>query len=240
MDVIPAVDIMNGKVVRLPKGDPKSAVSYAHLGDPLTLAKRWEAEGAQIVHIVDLDAALGQGSNMKVIEEIVEALTISAQVGGGIRSLSAARALLNKGVGRVILGSLGFEDPSAVKALLNEFSDARVIVALDNLGGIVMVRGWRASSGITVDEAFEKFQKLGVKLFFVTSVEHDGTLSGPDLATLGRLCERGVSVISAGGVGGLDDLVALKRLGVRGVVVGKALYDGVFSLGKALRSVGEE
>lgn len=239
MDVIPAVDIMDGKVVRLLKGDPKRSTSYEHLGDPLSLARRWEAEGARTIHVVDLDAALGLGNNLHVVKAIIEAVKTQIQVGGGIRDVETARLLLNRGVTRIILGSLAFKKPSAVKTLLDEFGGNHVVVALDNLEGIVVIRGWKASSGTSVISAVKRYSETGVKLFLVTSVARDGTLSGPDLGSLSQLCRLGVSVIAAGGIGSLEDLVVLKRLGVAGMVVGKALYEGVFSLGEALRTVSD-
>jgi len=234
MEVIPAVDIMKGKVVRLLKGDPKFAKPYEHLGDPVAIAKRWEAEGAAIIHVVDLDAALGLGNNIGMIEEIVKAVKVPVQVGGGIRSLDEARRIFDKGVTRVILGSLALKDPSAIRTLLEEFGENRVAVALDNLNGIVMIQGWKMSANVTVDHAVAKFSGIGVNLFFITSIARDGTLSGPDLETVALLCRQGVRVIAAGGIRSLEDLAALKRLGVYGVVVGKALYEGLFSLREAL------
>ncbi len=237
MDVIPAVDLMGGKVVRLVRGDPKLATSYERLGDPVSVAKKWEAEGARFVHVVDLDAALELGSNLNVVESIAEAVRVPLEVGGGIRSIEAARHLFSIGVKRVVLGSVAFSSPSVVEALLGEFGGERVVVALDNVEGLVVVRGWKASAEVSVSEAVARFSKIGVKLFLVTSVARDGTLSGPDLDVLSQLCRKGVSVIAAGGIGSLDDLVALKTLGVGAVVVGKALYEGRFSLGEALRTV---
>ena len=127
-----------------------------------------------------------------------------------------------------------------MRALLDEFGDDRVVVALDNLGGVVMVHGWKTSASVTVDDAVTDFSELGVNLFLVTSVARDGTMSGPDFDTLARLCRRDIAVIAAGGIGSLEDLVGLKRLGVHGAVIGKALYEGSFTLGEALRTVGEE
>jgi len=240
LEVIPAVDIMKGRVVRLLRGDPKLMSSYNHLGDPVHLAKRWECEGARFIHIIDLDAALGMGRNLKEIELIVKAVNVPVQVGGGIRSLDLARKMLTMGVERIILGSLAFSDPSAVEALLEEFGAKRVVVALDHRKGIVTIKGWEASAGISVEEAAEKFRRLGVRLFLVTSVNLDGTLLGPDLKILSRLCRRGYEVIAAGGISSINDLLALKQLGVHGVVIGKALYDGRFSLSEALRAVMNE
>jgi len=240
VEVIPAVDIMKGKVVRLVRGDPSLAESYEHLGSPIALAKRWEADGARIIHVVDLDAALGRGSNIKAVRAIVEAVKVAIQVGGGIRSLDLARNLLESGASRVVLGSLAFEQPPTVESLLAEFGDDRLVVALDNLDGVVMVHGWKMSSEVTVDEAVQRFSSLGARVFLVTSVARDGTMTGPDLKTLARISGYGVDVIAAGGIGSLEDLVALKRLGVYGAVVGKALYEGAFSLSEALRAIKEE
>lgn len=233
--VIPAVDIMEGKVVRLLRGDPEHVKSYDNLGDPVTLARRWEAEGAGIIHIIDLDAALGSGCNAGVIRNIVDAIKAPVQVGGGIRSLDAARALLDMGVDRVILGSLPFQDPSSVEALLDEFGRRRTIVALDHLNGTVVVHGWKTPTATTVDDAVLRFSRLGVELFLVTSVMRDGTMRGPDLETLERVRRPEMDLIAAGGIRSLDDLRALKCLGIYGVVVGRAIYEGLFSLREALR-----
>jgi len=147
---------------------------------------------------------------------------------------------LSIGVERIILGSLAFSDSSAVEALLEEFGAKRVVVALDHREGVVAIKGWKASAGIPVEEAAEKFRRLGVRLFLVTSVARDGTLFGPDLQILSKLCRRGYEVIAAGGISSIDDLLALKRLGVHGVVVGKAIYEGRLSLSEALRAVMDE
>ncbi len=239
MDVIPAIDIMGGNVVRLEKGDPKIAKSYEHLGDPVSLAKKWEADGAQIIHVVDLDAALGTGSNINIIDKILRAVKVKVQVGGGIRDLQTAEVLFKKGVYRAIIGSVAFEQTEIAKALLEEFGENRLIVALDYMRGSVMVRGWKTSTGITVEYAIKRLKEEGFKNFFVTSVERDGTLSGPDFETLRKLCCLGANLIVAGGIRSLEDLTALKHLGVNGVVVGKALYEGLFTLSKALSVVRE-
>ncbi|RJS92819.1 1-(5-phosphoribosyl)-5-[(5-phosphoribosylamino)methylideneamino]imidazole-4-carboxamide isomerase [Candidatus Bathyarchaeota archaeon] len=237
MEIIPAVDIMKGRVVRLVRGDPKQLRSYSNLGDPVSVAKRWEAEGAKFIHVVDLDAALGTERNLEVIESIVRSVEASVQVGGGIRSLEIARKLLLMGVKRVILGSLAFSDPHLVESLLREFGEKKVIVALDHKDDVVMVKGWKASTKISVDVAAEKFRELGVKIFLVTSIARDGALLGPDIEILSRLCRRGLKVIAAGGVSSIRDILDLKQVGVHGVVIGRALYEGRLSLREALRAV---
>lgn len=240
MDIIPAVDIMKGNVVRLTKGNPDLAKSYKHLGDPVSLAKKWETEGAPIIHIVDLDAAIGLGSNLETIHSIIKTVNIPVQVGGGIRNLTAAKKLLREGAQRIILGSLAFKSSFKIRELLGEFGNERIIIALDNIQQDVMIYGWKTLSGMTVSEAVTKFTSLGVKLFLVTSVSRDGTLSGPDIETLAKICSFKVEVIAAGGIRNLDDIKALNILGLSGVVVGKALYEGIFSLNEALKTIGEK
>jgi phosphoribosylformimino-5-aminoimidazole carboxamide ribotide isomerase len=240
VQLIPAVDLMNGKIVRLTHGDPKTAKVYDQFGGPVETAKKWQADGAGKIHIIDLDAALGTGNNLSVIAEIVENIDLPIQVGGGIREVEAAEKLLKLGVSQVILGALAFSDPEAVTQIKREFGAGSVIVALDNKDGKIMVKGWKTATGMGVKEALEKFAALGVKTFLVTSIARDGTLSGPDLDTLKEACRySGVAIIAAGGIGGLNDLRALKRVGVAGAVIGKALYEGRFTLKEAIKTIGE-
>jgi phosphoribosylformimino-5-aminoimidazole carboxamide ribotide isomerase len=239
LQLIPAIDLMNGKIVRLTHGDPKTAKVYDQFGGPVETATKWRAEGAGKIHIIDLDAALGMGDNMPVIAEIVENVDLPIQVGGGIREVEAAEKLLKLGVSQVILGALAFSEPEAVTQIQQECGDESVIVALDNRDGRIMVEGWKIATGLGVKKALEKFAKLGVSTFLVTSITRDGTLSGPDLDTLRDACRYpDVEIIAAGGIGGLDDLRALKRVGVAGAVIGKALYEGRFTLKEALNAVG--
>jgi len=236
--IIPAVDLMDGKVVRLIQGDPRALKAYGHLGDPVAVAKRWEEYGADALHVIDLDAALDRGSNLDVIKKIAQGVGIPVQVGGGIRTLEAAQNLLRVGIDRIIVGSLAFKELHTLKRLLEEFGCDRVAVALDHRNGEVMVRGWRTATKLEVGEAMERFLSLGVNLFLITSITRDGTLQGPDYSLLAEACKRsGARIIAAGGVGCLEDLIALKRMGVWGVVVGKALYEGVLDLREAVRIV---
>ncbi|MBN1245936.1 1-(5-phosphoribosyl)-5-[(5-phosphoribosylamino)methylideneamino]imidazole-4-carboxamide isomerase [Candidatus Bathyarchaeota archaeon] len=241
MQLIPAIDLMNGKIVRLTHGDPKTAKVYDQFGGPVETAKKWQAEGARKLHIIDLDAALSIGNNLSVIADIAESVDLPIQVGGGIRNIDAVEKVLKLGVSQVIFGALAFSDPDAVTQVQQEFDAKSVIVALDNRDGKVMVEGWKTATALGMKEALEKFATLGVKAFLVTSITKDGTLSGPDLDTLREACQYpSVEVIAAGGIGGLNDLVALKRVGVEGAVIGKALYEGRFTLKEALKTVGEK
>ena len=240
MQVIPAIDLMKGKVVRLSRGDPDTAKVYDYMGTPVEIALKWKSEGAQRLHIIDLDATFGKGNNLDVVAEIAKATGLPIQVGGGIRSVEAVEELLNQGIGYVILGALAFSDPTAITRIQEKFGAEPVIVALDNKDGKVMVAGWKTATAYTMSQALEKFAKLNVKTFLITSIIKDGMLQGPDLETLSEAAQYpGVDVIAAGGIGGLNDLVALKRVGVEGVVVGKALYEGRFTLKEAIKTVKE-
>jgi len=241
LQLIPAIDLMNGKIVRLTHGDPETAKVYSQFGGPVETAKKWQADGATKLHIIDLDAALGVGNNLSVIAEIAENVDLPIQVGGGIRNIEAVEKVLKLGVSQVILGALAFSDPDAVTQIQQTFGAGSMIVALDNRDGKIMVEGWKTSTALGIKEALEKFAALGVKAFLVTSITKDGTLSGPDFDTLKEACQYpGVEVIAAGGIGGLNDLVALKRVGVEGAVIGKALYEDRFTLKEALKIVGEK
>ena len=239
MQLIPAIDLMNGQIVRLTHGDPETAKVYSQFGGPVETAKKWQADGATKLHIIDLDAALGVGSNLPVIADIAENTDLPIQVGGGIRSINTVKKVLGLGVSQVILGALAFSDPKAITTIQQQFGAESVIVALDNRDGRVMVEGWKIATALSMKEALEKFLALGVKVFLITSITKDGTLSGPDLDTLREAQYSGVEVIAAGGIGGLNDLVALKRVGVEGAVIGKALYEGRFTLKEALKMVEE-
>jgi phosphoribosylformimino-5-aminoimidazole carboxamide ribotide isomerase len=239
LQLIPAIDLMNGKIVRLSRGDPKTAKVYDQFGGPVETAKKWKEEGATKLHIIDLDAALGTGDNLSVIAEITESVKLPIQVGGGIRKIETAQKLLTIGISQVILGALAFNDPKAITQIQRQFGPETVIVALDNRDGKIMVEGWKTPTMLGVREALEKFIMLGVKTFLITSIMKDGTLSGPDVDTFSEARRfPNVEIIVAGGIGSLNDLTALKQVGVEGTVIGKALYEGRFTLKEALKSVG--
>jgi phosphoribosylformimino-5-aminoimidazole carboxamide ribotide isomerase len=240
MQLIPAIDLMSGKIVRLTRGKAETAKSYeAQFGTPLEAAKRWRDEGAGKLHIIDLDAAFGIGDNRTVIAEIAKNISLPIQVGGGIRSYEIAEKLLKTGVAQVILGSLAFSDPSAIIKIQKRFGADSAIVALDNRDGRIMVEGWQTDTAMTVDDALERYTRLGVRTFLITSIAQDGMLSGPDLQTLsGAVLYPGTKVIAAGGIGRIGDLAALKEIGCEGAVIGKALYEGCFTLKEALEKIG--
>jgi phosphoribosylformimino-5-aminoimidazole carboxamide ribotide isomerase len=241
MQLIPAIDLMSGKIVRLSHGQKETAKEYeAQFGTPLQAAKRWKDEGAGKLHIIDLDAAFGIGDNRSVIAEIAKNISLPIQVGGGIRSYEAAEKLLKSGISQVILGSLAFSDPSVIEKIQKRFGYDSVIVALDNNEGRIMVEGWQTKTAMTVDEALNKYTTLGAQTFLITSIAQDGMLNGPDLQTLSSaVMHPNAKIIAAGGIGTIGDLAALKDIGVEGAVIGKALYEGKFTLKEAIQKIGD-
>jgi len=239
--VFPAIDIMGGRVVRLFMGCPETAKTYTSLGDPVAVAKKWEDEGADGLHVVDLDAALRRGDNSATIFEIVQAVKTPAHVGGGIRSKETAEKFLNMGVEKIMIGTLAFKRPKILAKFVEKFGD-RIIVALDyEENGKVMIEGWRKTVQVDVEDAIQRFLKLKIKNFLLTSVSRDGTLRGVNVDTVKKACAyEGINVIAAGGVSSLKDLMLLKNVGVYGVVIGKALYEGAFSLKDALKIAREQ
>ena len=240
MQLIPAIDLMNGKIVRLTRGEAKTAKIYeTEFGTPVEAAKRWRDEGASKLHIIDLDAAFALGNNHSVIIEIAKDFKLPIQVGGGIRSYETVEKLFETGITQVILGALAFSDPLAIGKIQKKFGSESVIVALDNKDGLVMVEGWKTATAMTVDDALEKYTGLGVHRFLITSIAQDGMLTGPDLPTLSQAAlYPNAKIVAAGGIGSIGDLVALKEIGVEGAVIGKALYERRFTLREALQRIG--
>jgi phosphoribosylformimino-5-aminoimidazole carboxamide ribotide isomerase len=191
------------------------------------------------LHIIDLDAAFGNGNNHQVISQIASNIKLPIQVGGGIRSFETAAGLFKTGISQVILGALAFSDESAIGKIQKRFGADSVIVALDNKDGKIMVEGWKTATGLGMDEAPKKFTALGVETFLITSIAQDGMLSGPDLKTLREAVKfPNTKIIAAGGIGSINDLTALKQIGVDGAVIGKALYEGRFTLKEAIKTIG--
>ncbi len=239
MQLIPAIDLMNSKIVRLTQGEAKTAKIYDQFGGPVETALRWRDEGAGKLHIIDLDAAFGKGNNHQIITEIAKNLALPIQVGGGIRSFEIAEKLFKTGITQVMLGSLAFKDFSVITRLQDQFGKESVVVALDNKNGWVMIDGWRTTTDVTLQDALDKFSSLGVQRFLITSITHDGLLSGPDLETLAEAVKSSnAKILAAGGIGSIDDLANLKKIGVEGAVIGKALYEGRFTLKEAIQKIG--
>jgi phosphoribosylformimino-5-aminoimidazole carboxamide ribotide isomerase len=239
MQLIPAIDLMKGRIVRLSRGDPKTAKIYEQFGDPIRTAQKWQTDGAKKLHIIDLDAALGSGNNQSLISEIAENINLPIQVGGGIRSFKDVERLLSLRIDQVILGALPFNDPLALIQIQEKFGPNHVIVALDNKNGNIMIEGWKTKTSMGIKEALKKFLSMGIYSFLITSITKDGTLSGPDLETLDKANRNpGAKIIAAGGIGQIEDLLNLQRIGVEGAVIGKALYEERFTLKEALEKLG--
>ena len=235
-EVIPAVDNKGGRGVRLRHGCEDAVIFKSD--DPVAAARRWLEAGAGRLHVVDLDGAFQHGRNIPIIREIVElAATYSArvQVGGGIRSRDDVASLLGMGVDRVILGTIAMKDRVFLKKLVGEFSDG-IMVALDALGGEVVISGWKERTGLRASVVAREFEALGVKSLLFTSVEADGTLSGVNAAAIKEVVDAvDIPVVAAGGVSSLDDIRKVKETGASGVVIGSALYIGKIKLKDALR-----
>jgi phosphoribosylformimino-5-aminoimidazole carboxamide ribotide isomerase len=225
MKVIAAVDILGGSVVRLVKGDHANKVAYSN--DPVETAKKWETFGADMLHVVDLDAAFSSGSNSELITKIAEAVRIPVQVAGGIRSLEKAEQMLSIG-SKVVIGTMAYSDPEVLRKLVKK-NASRIIISIDQINGMVMVKGWKESTGTTVAEAISQFHAIGVDEFLLTSIDRDGTLQGPDIKTL---TEAAVSarIIASGGVASIEDVIKIRSTGCISVIIGKAMYDGKVSI----------
>jgi phosphoribosylformimino-5-aminoimidazole carboxamide ribotide isomerase len=230
--VIPAIDLRAGRAVRLRRGDPNEETAYAD--DPVEVAQRFQDQGARRLHVIDLDAALGDGDNREKVRDICRAVVVPVQVGGGVRSLEAVSALVDDGASRAILGTAAAADASFVSRAVEEFAE-RVVVAVDVRGGRVMTNGWR-EEGPELEPALTALNEAGAPRYLVTSIARDGTLEGPDL-TLYRqvlsLTDR--PVIASGGVRNADDVWALRDLGCEAAVAGKALYEKTLKLSQVTR-----
>lgn len=235
-ELLPAIDLRGGRVVRLRQGDYSAETVYGD--DPLVVAEGFVAAGASWIHLVDLDAARGDGPvNRPVLARIAAALAGRAriQTGGGVRSLGDAEELAAAGVARVVMGSAAVADPPLVEAVSRVVP---VAVGLDHRSGVVAVQGWTEASTLTVAAALAMFPSASA--FVITDIDRDGMLSGPDLDGLAAaVATTDRPVIASGGVAGLDDIVALSRIdGLGGIITGKAVYEGRLSIEEALRVLG--
>lgn len=234
MIVYPAIDLRRGRVVRLLHGDP--AQETVHSDDPVATAQRWQAAGAEWLHVVNLDGALGESTLALDTLRAIAAVGLPVQFGGGLRSLEDVERALDAGAARAILGTLAVEQPDVAGEAVQRFGSQAVAVALDARGDWVATHGWQEVSAWTPVELGRRFAALGVVHALYTDVSRDGDLSGVNVAATARLArETGLSVIASGGVASLDDIRALRQTEVvAGVIVGKALYSGVLTLKDAL------
>jgi len=240
MQVIPAIDLLDGQCVRLHQGDYGQVTRFSE--DPVAQALAWQEQGASRLHLVDLDGARsGEPVNDGVVRAITAALSIPVQLGGGVRTAERAEALLAFGLDRVILGTVAVEQPELVRQLAGRHP-GRIVVGIDAKDGKVATRGWLEASEIEAEALARSLEGSGVAALITTDIATDGTLAGPNLAFLRRMAEASrIPVIASGGVGDLADLLSLLSLaplGVEGVIVGRALYDGRLDLAEALQAIG--
>lgn len=230
-EVVPAIDLSEGRVVRLMQGDRRRATVYGD--DPLAVAHRWVADGARRLHLVDLDAAWGLQSPIFDVLRALRGAGASLQVGGGIHDAEAARARLAAGASDLVIGSV-LAEPRKLADLVEAVGADRLIAAIDVRQGELRVAGWLEAAMIDPFEALAGARSLGIRRFIVTAVERDGTEEGPDLALLRQFAGTDAQVWASGGVGSLQDLQALSSLGLAGAIVGRALYEGRFHLAQAM------
>jgi len=241
MLIIPAIDLQNGKCVRLSQGRKDSPIVYD--GDPIKVAKDFELAGAQLLHVVDLDAAFSDSGspNRELLSQIIRAIEIQVQFGGGLRTAKDVEEMIKLGVRRAIVGTLALEAPEIVADLVHEFGSDRIAVAIDAKDGEVMVRGWEQRGKMRAAELARIVAQAGVERIIYTDVARDGMLLGPNVEQTRLLaCECGLKVTASGGVSSLADLERLKHLapfGVDSVIVGKALYERRFTLAEAARAL---
>ncbi len=240
MDVIPAIDLLEGRCVRLYQGD--YARSQVFNDNPADVARQWVEQGASWLHVVDLDGAkTGKVVNKQAITAIVQAVPVPVQVGGGLRDRTSVAELLDLGVQRVILGTVAVEQPQLVAELCQEFP-RQIIVGIDARNGRVATRGWMETSEVLATQLAQQMQELGAAAIIYTDIHRDGTLQGPNLEALRELAAViSIPVIASGGVSSVTDLLsllALEPLGVTGVIVGRALYTGDIFLKEAVQAIG--
>jgi phosphoribosylformimino-5-aminoimidazole carboxamide ribotide isomerase/phosphoribosylanthranilate isomerase len=235
LELLPAIDVKDGKAVRLVNGDLAAQSQY---GDPRDVALEFLAVGAEWIHLVDLDAAFGTGSNAALLEEVIKSVNLRVELSGGIRDDESLRRALATGCERVNLGTAALEDPTWTAKVISEFGD-RIAVGLDVRGHTLAARGWTREGG-DLFETIERLDRDGCSRYIVTDVAKDGTLTGPNLELLKEVCAvTKKPVVASGGVSTLSDLYAIKSLreiGVEGAIVGKALYAGAFTLGEAIEA----
>ena len=239
MEVIPSIDLKEGRCVRLYQGDYQRETVYSH--DPLQVALAWEAQGAPRLHVVDLDgAADGKPFNLNAISSIAAALTIPVQVGGGVRHIETAQELVNAGIDRVVIGTAAVTEPELVRRLCERYGPERVVVAVDANNGQVAIKGWRESTTVDVFSLVNDMTAMGVQRILYTDISRDGTLTEPNFEANADLVRRtGLKVLASGGIANLDHVRRLSQTGVEGAIMGRALYTRDIHLPDAIAAASE-
>lgn len=240
MNIIPAIDILEGQVVRLVKGKLQNKIVYSD--NPIEIAEKLETQGADIIHVVDLDATLTTGwnnnkNNTEIILKIIDTIKIPIQVAGGIRSIDAIKKMFEKKAEKIVIGTLAYKHPQVLQQLSKDKVE-KIVISIDQNKGIVMIDGWRQPSGFRIIEAIKFFMAKGVKEFLLTTVDRDGTLNGPDLDTLSYASNvNGAKIIASGGISSIEDIIRVKNIGCSAVILGKSIYDGKIDVKKAIAIV---
>ena len=240
MDVIPAIDILDGRCVRLYQGDYQQSEVFGE--DPVEVAQRWYSQGAKYLHVVDLDGARdGKPKNLKVIEAIARSIPIRVQMGGGLRDRESIVSVLNSGVSRVILGTAAVENSQLIADICAEFPE-QIMIGIDARDGKVATRGWLTTSEVMAVDLAKRMTSIGIAGIIYTDIHRDGTMQGPNIEALRQLAENvDVPVIASGGISSITDLLnllSLESIGVKGAIVGRAIYTGDIQLREAIRAVG--
>jgi len=236
MKIIPAIDLMDGKVVRLYKGDPKNKTIYSD--NPVEIAKKWESLGSDILHVVDLDATLGNGENLQTIKEISKNVSIPLQVAGGLRTEEKISEILNF-ASRAVIGTIAMqlkesEQDNILGDFIQTFGSERIVISIDHVDGKIVTHGWQNNTGIDLYDATNEFVKYGFTEFLTTNVSKDGTLEGPDIESLKKICQiEKCNVIASGGISKMQDIQDVNEINPFGVILGKALYEGLVSIEEA-------
>lgn len=238
MRIYPAIDIKDGKCVRLLKGQFDKVTVYGD--NPAEMAKKWESEGGEFIHVVDLDGAKhGHGVNAEIITEICKTVNVPVQTGGGIRTMEDIEKKLSCGVNRVIIGTSAVRNTEFVKEAVEKYGD-KIVIGIDAKDGMVAVEGWEEVSEFGAVEFAKKMESLGVKTVIYTDIATDGTLAGPNVAAMREMVENtNMDIIASGGIGNIEHIKSLIPTGVEGVIVGKALYTDSVKLSEAVR-IGDE
>jgi phosphoribosylformimino-5-aminoimidazole carboxamide ribotide isomerase len=229
MKVIPSIDLMNGNVVRLVRGDPANKVVYSD--NPIETARKWEAAGADMLHVVDLNATLRTGiNNNEIVFKIIDSVKIPVQVAGGIRSINAINEMLNKNAAKVVLGTIAYKEPDSIRQIAKKKVE-KLVISIDQNNGRVMIDGWREASSYGIVDAINLFMSMGIREFLLTSIDRDGTLNGPDVTTLSLASSFANSlIIASGGISSLEDIIRVRSAGCCSVILGKAVYEGKISI----------
>ena len=228
MKIIPAIDLMDGQVVRLFKGDPKQKTVYSD--DPVSVAKKWEKAGADMLHIVDLDATIGTGSNLDLIEKITNQLTIPVEIAGGLRDEKTIDRAISLS-SRIVIGTLAFKDKDLLENIAKKYGFSKIVISVDHVDGFIVTHGWQESTKTPMLEALNEFVKMGFTEFLLTNVSKDGTMEGPDLEYLEKACAiQNANVIASGGISNLEDVSKVNKKNAFAVILGKALYEDKVSI----------